>query len=135
MLEIRGFEDKVYELFVQGVFFGFVYLYVGEEVVVVGVCVYLYDGDSIISMYRGYGYCIVKGCDLDGMMVEIFGKVIGLCKGKGGFMYIVDFDKGMLGVNGIVGGGFMFVCGLVFIVKYKQIKNVSVCFFGDGVNN
>lgn len=115
--------------------FGFVYLYVGEEVIVVGMCVYFNDNDSIMSIYCGYGYCIVKGGDLDGMMVELFGKVIGLGKGKGGFMYIVDLDKGILGVNGIVGGGFLFVCGFVLIVKYKKIKDVSVCFFGDGVGN
>lgn len=135
MLEIRGFEDKVHELFAQGVLPGFVHLYAGEEAVAVGVCAHLHDGDSITSTHRGHGHCIAKGCDLDGMMAEIFGKATGLCKGKGGSMHIADLDKGMLGANGIVGGGFTLACGSALTAKYKQTKNVSVCFFGDGANN
>jgi pyruvate dehydrogenase E1 component alpha subunit len=69
------------------------------------------------------------------MMAEIYGKSAGLCKGKGGSMHIADFDKGMLGANGIVGGGFPLACGAALTAKYKKTKNVSVCFFGDGANN
>lgn len=104
MLEIRKFEDKVHELFAQGVLPGFVHLYAGEEAVAVGVCAHLTDSDSITSTHRGHGHCIAKGCDLNGMMAELFGKATGLCKGKGGSMHIADLDKGMLGANGIVGG-------------------------------
>lgn len=135
MLEIRGFEDKVHELFAQGVLPGFVHLYAGEEAVAAGVCAHLNDGDSITSTHRGHGHCIAKGCDLDGMMAEIFGKATGLCKGKGGSMHIADLDKGMLGANGIVGGGFTLACGSALTAKYKGTNNVSVCFFGDGANN
>ncbi len=106
MLEIRKFEDKVHELFAQGVLPGFVHLYAGEEAVAVGVCAHLTDSDSITSTHRGHGHCIAKGCDLNGMMAELFGKATGLCKGKGGSMHIADLDKGMLGANGIVGRGF-----------------------------
>ncbi|MCM2533936.1 thiamine pyrophosphate-dependent dehydrogenase E1 component subunit alpha [Neobacillus pocheonensis] len=135
MLEIRNFEDKVHELFAQGILPGFVHLYAGEEAVAVGVCAHLNDKDSITSTHRGHGHCIAKGCDLNGMMAEIYGKVTGLCKGKGGSMHIADLDKGMLGANGIVGGGFPLACGAALTAKYKKTDNVSVCFFGDGAQN
>jgi len=135
MLEIRKFEDKVHELFAQGKLPGFVHLYAGEEAVAVGVCAHLDDKDSITSTHRGHGHCIAKGCDLDGMMAELFGKATGLCKGKGGSMHIADFNKGMLGANGIVGGGYPLACGSALTAKYKKTNAVSVCFFGDGANN
>ncbi|MDN4522933.1 thiamine pyrophosphate-dependent dehydrogenase E1 component subunit alpha [Fictibacillus fluitans] len=135
MLEIRKFEDQVHELFSLGKLPGFVHLYAGEEAVAVGVCAHLSDYDSITSTHRGHGHCIAKECGLNGMMAEIYGKVTGLCKGKGGSMHIADFDKGMLGANGIVGGGFPLVCGAALTAKYKKTNNVSVCFFGDGANN
>ncbi|KZO00092.1 thiamine pyrophosphate-dependent dehydrogenase E1 component subunit alpha [Pseudobacillus badius] len=135
MLEIREFEDKVHELFAQGILPGFVHLYAGEEAVAVGVCAHLNDKDTITSTHRGHGHCIAKGCDLDGMMAEIYGKATGLCKGKGGSMHIADLNKGMLGANGIVGGGFPLACGSALTAKYKKTDNVSVCFFGDGANN
>lgn len=135
MVEIRKFEDKVHEIFATGVLPGFVHLYAGEEAVAVGVCAHLDDNDTITSTHRGHGHCIAKGCDLKGMMAEIYGKVTGLCKGKGGSMHIADFDKGMLGANGIVGGGFPLACGAALTAKYKNTGAVSVCFFGDGANN
>ncbi|RJS60594.1 thiamine pyrophosphate-dependent dehydrogenase E1 component subunit alpha [Bacillus sp. PK3_68] len=135
MLEIRQFEDKVHELFAQGILPGFVHLYAGEEAVAVGVCAHLDDKDTITSTHRGHGHCIAKGCDLDGMMAEIYGKATGLCKGKGGSMHIADLNKGMLGANGIVGGGFPLACGAALTAKYKKTDRVSVCFFGDGANN
>jgi acetoin:2,6-dichlorophenolindophenol oxidoreductase subunit alpha len=135
MLEIRIFEDKVHEIFAHGKLPGFVHLYAGEEAVAVGVCAHLDDKDSITSTHRGHGHCIAKGCDLDGMMAELFGKSTGLCKGKGGSMHIADLDKGMLGANGIVGGGFPLACGSALTAKYKKTENVSVCFFGDGAGN
>lgn len=135
MLEIRQFEDKVHELFAKGNLPGFVHLYAGEEAVAVGVCAHLNNEDSITSTHRGHGHCIAKGCDLNGMMAEIFGRATGLCKGKGGSMHIADLDKGMLGANGIVGGGFPLACGSALTAKYKKTDAVSVCFFGDGANN
>jgi pyruvate dehydrogenase E1 component alpha subunit len=135
MVEIRKFEDTVHDLFAQGKLPGFVHLYAGEEAVAVGLCAHLDDKDSITSTHRGHGHCIAKGCDLDGMMAELFGKISGLCKGKGGSMHIADLDKGMLGANGIVGGGYPLACGSALTAKYKKTKAVSVCFFGDGANN
>lgn len=135
MLEIRKFEDKVHDLFGQGKIPGFVHLYAGEEAIAVGLCAHLDDSDSITSTHRGHGHCIAKGCDLNGMMAEIYGRATGLCKGKGGSMHIADLDKGMLGANGIVGGGYPLACGAALTAKYKQTGAVSVCFFGDGANN
>ncbi|GER66568.1 acetoin:2,6-dichlorophenolindophenol oxidoreductase subunit alpha [Weizmannia acidilactici] len=135
MFEIRKFEDKVHEVFATGILPGFVHLYAGEEAVAVGVCAHLNNEDTITSTHRGHGHCIAKGCDLKGMMAEIYGKATGLCKGKGGSMHIADLDKGMLGANGIVGGGFPLACGAALTAKYKKTRNVSVCFFGDGANN
>lgn len=135
MVEIRKFEDRVHELFMKGKLPGFVHLYAGEEAIAVGVCAYLSEKDSIVSTHRGHGHCIAKECDLKVMMAEIYGKAAGLCKGKGGSMHIADLAKGMLGANGIVGGGFPLAVGAALTAKLKQTGNVSVCFFGDGANN
>lgn len=132
MWEIRIFEEWLYQENISGDILGFIYFYIGEEVIVVGVCENLMSVDFIGLIYCGYGYCIVKGCDIYGMMVEIFGKDSGLCCGKGGLMYIVDLLKGMLGVNVIVGGVFFLVIGVVLMVKMLKIGNVGVFFMGDG---
>lgn len=135
MQEIRQFENQVHEIFSQGLLPGFVHLYAGEEAIATGVCANLTDIDMITSTHRGHGHCIAKGCDLNGMMAEIFGKSTGLCKGKGGSMHIADIDKGMLGANGIVGGGFPLAVGAGLTAKLKNTGGVSVCFFGDSANN
>ena len=83
----------------------------GEEAIATGVCSALRASDTITSTHRGHGHCIAKGCDMNSMMAEIYGKATGLCKGKGGSMHIADVGKGMLGANGIVGGGPPLACG------------------------
>jgi len=129
---IRTFEDKVAELFAQGLLPGFVHLYAGEEAIAVGVCVHLTDRDHITSTHRGHGHCIAKGVDINAMMAELFGKATGACKGKGGSMHIADVSKGMLGANGIVGGGGPLACGSALTAKVTGSDSVTVCFFGDG---
>ncbi|SMO45205.1 thiamine pyrophosphate-dependent dehydrogenase E1 component subunit alpha [Melghirimyces algeriensis] len=135
MVQIRKFEDAVREIFARGDIPGFVHLYAGEEAVAVGVCAHLTDQDFITSTHRGHGHCIAKECDLKGMMAEIYGRATGLCKGKGGSMHIADFEKGMLGANGIVGGGIPLACGSALTAKVKETDQVTACFFGDGANN
>ncbi|MDA8353349.1 MAG: thiamine pyrophosphate-dependent dehydrogenase E1 component subunit alpha [Firmicutes bacterium] len=135
MVRIRKFEDSVHDIFAKGVIPGFVHLYAGEEAVAVGICAHLRDQDFITSTHRGHGHCIAKNCDLKGMMAEIYGKATGLCKGKGGSMHIADFTKGMLGANGIVGGGPPLACGSALTAKVKGTDQVTTCFFGDGGNN
>lgn len=132
MAMIRAFETRVRDEFARGRIPGFVHLYAGEEAVATGVCTNLKEGDTITSTHRGHGHCIAKGCDVDGMMAEIFGKATGLCKGKGGSMHIADVSKGMLGANGIVGGGPPLACGAALSAKMLGNDNVCVCFFGDG---
>ncbi len=132
MARIRAFEDRVAKLFAEGRIPGFVHLYAGEEAVAVGVCAHLDDGDYITSTHRGHGHCIAKGVPLGPMMAELFGRVDGCCKGKGGSMHIADVSRGMLGANGIVGGGPPLACGAALTAKVKGTGAVAVCFFGDG---
>jgi pyruvate dehydrogenase E1 component alpha subunit len=135
MRTIREFEDRVHDEFSAGNIPGFVHLYAGEEASGVGVCMHLDDRDAIASTHRGHGHCIAKGCDLDGMMHEIFGRKDGLCGGKGGSMHIADLSKGMLGANGIVGAGAPLVCGAALSAKTLKTGGVGVCFYGDGASN
>jgi len=135
MLKIRRFEEKVGELFAAGKIPGFVHLYIGEEAVATGVCAHLRKDDYITSTHRGHGHLISKGGDLKLMMAELFGKRTGYCKGKGGSMHIADVDLGILGANGIVGGGPPIATGAALAAKYKGTDQVAVCFLGDGASN
>jgi acetoin:2,6-dichlorophenolindophenol oxidoreductase subunit alpha len=135
MIQIRTFEDAAGKNFADGLMPGFVHLYAGEEAVAVGVCAHLTDRDFITSTHRGHGHCIAKGVDIPGMVAELMGKATGICKGKGGSMHIADIDKGMLGANGIVGGGLPLACGAALTAKTLGTGGVAVCFFGDGAAN
>lgn len=135
MLKIRRFEETVEKYFLDGEIPGFVHLYIGEEAIASGVCASLTDKDYIASTHRGHGHTIAKGADLNRVMAEIFGKRTGCCKGKGGSMHIADFSVGMLGANGVVGGGFNLATGAALAIKKQNRNNVSVAFFGDGSSN
>ena len=135
MVQIRTFEDAAGKNFAAGLVPGFVHLYAGEEAVAVGVCAHLTDKDYITSTHRGHGHCIAKGVDIPGMGAELMGKATGVCKGKGGSMHIADIEKGMLGANGIVGGGIPLACGAALTAKTLGTGGVAVCFFGDGAAN
>lgn len=136
MCTIRFFEESVKHDFLAGEIPGFVHLYIGEEAIATGVCAALRDTDMIESTHRGHGHCIAKGADVNKMMAEIYGKKDGLCQGKGGSMHIADFSVGMLGANGVVGGGYNLATGAALANK-MVMKNdtVSVVFFGDGASN
>ena len=135
MRTIREFENRVHEEFSAGKIPGFVHLYAGEEASAVGVCMNLGDKDYIASTHRGHGHCIAKGCDVEGMMKEIYGRKDGLCGGKGGSMHIADLSKGMMGANGIVGGGPPLVCGAALSAKTLKTGGVAIAFVGDGGSN
>ncbi|BDB99112.1 thiamine pyrophosphate-dependent dehydrogenase E1 component subunit alpha [Saccharolobus caldissimus] len=135
MLLIRYHELTAKELFASGKIPGFVHLYVGEEAVAVGVISALREDDYITSTHRGHGHCIAKGLDVKRMLAEIMGKRTGVCKGKGGSMHIFDFSKGMLGANGIVGGGAPHAVGAALASKLKGLDRVAVAFIGDGAMN
>jgi TPP-dependent pyruvate/acetoin dehydrogenase alpha subunit len=135
MATIRRFEERVNEEFAKGGIPGFVHLYAGEEAAAVGVCSHLGPQDYIASTHRGHGHSIAKGCDVTAMMHELFGKQDGLCGGKGGSMHIADLDRGMLGANGIVGGGPPLVIGAALTAKTLGRGTVAVSFTGDGGSN
>lgn len=135
MKTIREFEERVHVEFAKGGIPGFVHLYAGEEASAAGICMNLNDDDKIASTHRGHGHSIAKGVDVKGMMAEIYGKRTGTCHGKGGSMHIADLDSGMLGANGIVGGGPPLACGAALAAKMKGKGNVAVAFFGDGASN
>ena len=135
MRTIRAFEDRVHEEFATGDIPGFVHLYAGEEASATGVCLHLDARDAIASTHRGHGHCIAKGVDPVGMMAEIYGRRDGVCHGKGGSMHIADLSKGMLGANGIVGGGPPLICGTALAAKLQGTGGVGVAFFGDGASN
>ena len=135
MVRIRLFEEAAGRLFEQGKMPGFLHLYVGQEAVASGVCVALREDDQISSTHRGHGHLVAKGGDLNLMMAELMGKATGYCKGRGGSMHICDLDLGMLGANGIVGGGAPIAVGAGFANKYRGGDTVSIVFFGDGSTN
>jgi pyruvate dehydrogenase E1 component alpha subunit len=135
MLTIRSFEERASADYHAGKIYGVVHCYIGEEAVAVGVCAALEAGDQIISTHRGHGHCIAKGADLKRMMAELYGRQSGYCKGKGGSMHIADFGIGMLGANGIVGGGISIVTGAALAAQMEGRARVAVSFFGDGASN
>lgn len=135
MRTIREFEERLHVVFATGEIPGFVHLYAGEEASAVGVCQALGNADMIASTHRGHGHSIAKGCDVRGMMMEIYGRADGLCGGKGGSMHIADLSRGMMGANGIVGGGAPLVCGAALSAKVLGTGTVAVAFIGDGGSN
>jgi acetoin:2,6-dichlorophenolindophenol oxidoreductase subunit alpha len=135
MATIRRFEERIEQEFSKGGIPGFVHLYAGEEACAVGVCMHLEPEDVIASTHRGHGHSIAKGCDVTKMMLELFGKADGLCGGKGGSMHIADLDQGMLGANGIVGGGPPLILGAALTAKTLGRAHVAVSFTGDGGSN
>jgi len=135
MLEIRFFEEKVFDLYAQNLVPGTIHLYLGEEAVAVGVCNALRKDDYITSTHRGHGHCIAKGAELKRTMAEILGKKTGYCKGKGGSMHIADFSIGMLGATAVVGAGLPIAVGAGLSVKLRKTDQVVACFFGEGASN
>jgi acetoin:2,6-dichlorophenolindophenol oxidoreductase subunit alpha len=132
---IREFEERLHVEIATGEIPGFTHLYAGQEAIAVGVCEQLTDDDYIVSTHRGHGHCIAKGCEVVGMMKEIYGRRDGLCHGKGGSMHIADMSKGMLGANAIVGGGPPLAVGAAIACKLRGNRCVSVAFGGDGSAN
>jgi pyruvate dehydrogenase E1 component alpha subunit len=135
MFLIRTFEETVKQLFATEKMPGTVHLSSGQEAVAVGVCIQLRREDYLTTTHRGHGHLIGKGCDVQRMMAEIFGKSSGLCRGKGGSMHIMDPDNGILGANAIVAGGIPMTVGAGLAALYLKQDRVAVAFFGDGAAN
>ena len=132
MVLIRVFESRVEELFKAGKLPGFVHTYLGEEAIAAGVCSRLGPDDYITSTHRGHGHALAKGMSPAALMAELYGRAEGACRGRGGSMHVADFSLGMLGANGIVGGGFGIAAGAALAARHRGTDRVAVCFFGDG---
>ncbi|HSB77871.1 MAG TPA: thiamine pyrophosphate-dependent dehydrogenase E1 component subunit alpha [Candidatus Methylomirabilis sp.] len=135
MVAVRTFEETAADLFLKGQLPGFLHCYIGEEAVAAGVCAHLTAQDMITSTHRGHGHAVAKGARFDMMMAELFAKKTGYCHGKGGSMHIADLDLGILGANGIVGGGIPIATGAGLALKMQGSDRVTVAFFGDGASN
>ncbi|WP_231373559.1 thiamine pyrophosphate-dependent dehydrogenase E1 component subunit alpha [Nocardia sp. 348MFTsu5.1] len=135
MVRIRQFETEAGRLMEGGKLPGFLHLYVGQEAVAAGAMSNLRDTDQISSTHRGHGHAVAKGAQFRQMFAELFGRVDGYCKGRGGSMHINDLSIGMLGANGIVGGGIPIAVGAAFAAKYRDEDTVAIPFFGDGASN
>ena len=134
MKVIRAFEERLHDEIMTGEIAGFTHLYAGQEAVAVGVCEHLDNEDKIVSTHRGHGHCIAKGCDVGGMMKEIWGSKEGLCKGKGGSMHIFDITLGILGANGILGASQPIAVGAAFSARLRGRDDVVATFFGEGAS-
>ena len=135
MFTIRRFEETVSELFRKGQLPGFTHSYIGMEAVATAFCWPLRDTDLMCSTHRGHGHAIAKGLDLSGLMAELYGRSTGVCGGKGGSMHFIDFSKGFLGGNGIVGGGLPSAVGAALGRKLDGTDDVAVAFMGEGAVN
>ncbi len=135
MVRIRLFEEHAGKLAESGTMPGFLHLYVGQEAVAAGVMSVLRDEDQITSTHRGHGHAVAKGAEFRPMFAELYGRTTGYCGGRGGSMHINDLSRGMLGANGIVGGGIPIAVGAAFASKYRGEDTVSAAFFGDGGSN
>jgi TPP-dependent pyruvate/acetoin dehydrogenase alpha subunit len=135
MTLIREFEERLKKLVDTGLPVGAVHYYSGEEAVAVGVCAALEPGDWITSTHRGHGHCIAKGVDVSPMMAELYGKVTGTNRGKGGSMHITDVTVGMLGVNPILGMGTTHAVGAGISAKVLKNGRVTASFYGEGASS
>lgn len=132
MLLIRRFEEKAAEMYAQGKIGGFLHLGVGMEASCAGAISVLRPDDYVIAGYREHGHCLARGGDARLAMAELFGRIDGLCKGKGGSMHFFDKERNFLGGTGIVGGQLPIGTGVGFAINYQGGDQVCLCFFGDG---
>ncbi|MCB0895608.1 MAG: pyruvate dehydrogenase (acetyl-transferring) E1 component subunit alpha [Nocardioides sp.] len=132
MLLIRRFEERCAELYSGGQIRGFLHLYVGEEAVAAGVCAELTEDDSVVSTYREHGHALARGVPLESLMAEMFGKVTGCSRGRGGSMHLFDRSRRFVGGNAVVGGGLPLALGLALGDRMQGTPAVTACFFGDG---
>lgn len=135
MLLVRKAEERLARDFKAGALPGPVHLYLGQEAVAVGICAQLSDRDWITSTHRGHGHFLAKGGDVAALFAEVYGRATGVCGGMGGSMHVADFGKGILGANGIVGGGIALAAGAALTIQRTGSGGVAVAFFGDGASS
>lgn len=135
MVTIRYFEDGLLSHWEAGYLVGTGHSSAGEEAIAVGACSALGEKDYIISTHRAHGHVLARGASPGVIMAELFTKATGCTGGKGGTMHLSDFDRYILGTNGIVGGGITIAGGVGLALKMLKTKQVCLCFFGDGASN
>ena len=136
MILQRRFEEKVAEAYALGKIGGFCHLYIGQEATGTGCISMLRDDDYVITTYRDHGQALARGVSPRSVMAELFGRVDGCSKGKGGSMHIFDRNVNFLGGHGIVGGHIPMATGVAFAIKYRGGNQAIVCFMGEAaVNN
>jgi acetoin:2,6-dichlorophenolindophenol oxidoreductase subunit alpha len=135
MLLMRAFDEHAGAARRENRLRGSVHEYTGQEAIAAGVCAALDDRDYLSSYHRGHGHCIAKGADPQSMMLELYGRVGGVCGGKGGSMHVADFSRGILGANGVVADGVTIAVGAAQAVKLLGESRIVVAFFGDGALN
>jgi TPP-dependent pyruvate/acetoin dehydrogenase alpha subunit len=128
----RRFEETVHEQFEEGQVPGPLHLSIGQEAVAVGVCCELRRTDAIVSTHRGHHHCLAKGASPDRLMAELLGRSTGYSRGRGGSMHVAIPDIGVLGTNGIVGGGIPIAAGAAYGMQAQGRDDVTICFFGEG---
>jgi pyruvate dehydrogenase E1 component alpha subunit len=132
MLLVRRFEERCAELYSDGRIRGFLHLYVGEEAVAVGVCTALQADDNVVATYREHGHALARGVGAGALMAEMFGRVEGCSRGRGGSMHLFDVPHRFYGGNAIVGGGLPIAAGLALADHLRGTDRLTVCFFGEG---
>jgi pyruvate dehydrogenase E1 component alpha subunit len=132
MMLVRRSEERLVKLFADGEVPGFLHLSLGQEAVPVGVCAALEKEDTIASTHRGHGHALAKGVDLMRFFAELMGREEGLCRGRGGSIHVADIHAGMLGANGIVGGGLAIALGSALAQQVRGTGKIALAFFGDG---
>jgi pyruvate dehydrogenase E1 component alpha subunit len=135
MARIRAFEETALEAHKAGEIPGPLHVSIGQEAVAAGICLNLRKDDRLTSNHRGHGHAIAKGADPKRMMLELYGRDGGYCRGKGGSMHIADFSVGMLGANGVVAGGIPIAVGAAQGLKMQKSDAIVACMFGDGAVN
>jgi len=132
MLLIRRFEEKCAQLYGQQKIKGFCHLYIGQEAVIAGTMSVITKDDSMITAYRDHGHALACGLSPESVMAELFGKVTGCTKGKGGSMHMFSKEHNFYGGHGIVGGQVPLGAGIALAEQYRGTKNINVCYMGDG---
>ena len=134
MVTIRFFEESLVDHYKEGHVPGTTHLSIGEEAVAVGACSALSEQDYLVSTHRAHGHLLARGVSTPIIMAEVFAKATGCTGGKGGSMHISDFDRYVVGSNGIAGGGITIAGGLGLAIKMQKTSQVCLCFFGDGAS-
>jgi 2-oxoisovalerate dehydrogenase E1 component len=135
MLNIRRTEEQLARSYQQGMIPGACHTYIGEEAVAVGVCAHLNHQDAVFSTHRGHGHALAKGVPPREVIAELFGRVTGCSRGRGGSMHLFSPEVGMMGTSGIVGPCILQATGAGYTFKLLNKPNVGVAFFGDGATN